>query len=47
MINNPGPGTYENNPPKNTAFSIGKSKSLSNLQDTPGVGRYNAQLTAR
>jgi hypothetical protein len=41
-IENPGPGAYEAKTKKeSSSFTIGKSKSLASLADTPGVGRYN------
>lgn len=45
-VNNPGPGTYQIQGQNNGGYTIGKSKSMSNIADTPGVGRYNASLSS-
>ena len=43
IINNPGPGEYSPPEKKGPCYSIGKSKSLAHLADTPGSGRYNVE----
>lgn len=40
-IDFPGPGTYITDKKECKGYTVGKSKSMANLADTPGAGRYN------